>query len=159
GALDWEEDPVECLESWEATRTSDGFETVTAGKLRVLPVQREEEMPPGFQQVKLLEGQGWGDGQHPSTWLCLDFLDEVIQGGEEEVVDYGTGSGVLAAAAALLGAKHVTAVDVDIDILDHAKQNFLVRMLYDVACFFQAYPPLSYSAKQNFLVRMLYDVA
>lgn len=42
------------------------------------------------------------------------------------MVDYGTGSGVLATAAALLGAKHVTAVDLDVEILAHARQNFLV---------------------------------
>lgn len=52
-------------------------------------------------------------------------------GGEEEVVDYGTGSGVLATAAVLLGAKHATAVDVDFEILAHARQNFLVS-----CCFF-----------------------
>ncbi|CAN0434500.1 unnamed protein product, partial [Ectocarpus sp. 13 AM-2016] len=46
--------------------------------------------------------------------------------GGEEVVDYGTGSGVLAVAAAVLGAKHVTAVDIDVEILAHARQNFLV---------------------------------
>lgn len=50
------------------------------------------------------------------------------QGVEEEVIDYGTGSGVLATAAALLGAKHVTGVDVDFEILAHAKQNFLVSL-------------------------------
>lgn len=45
------------------------------------------------------------------------------------MVDYGTGSGVLATAAALLGAKHVTAVDLDVEILAHARQNFLASEL------------------------------
>lgn len=69
-----------CLESWEATASSDGFETVAIGKMLVSPVQRYEDTPPGFQQMKLLEGQGWGDGEHPSTWMCLDFLERVLQG-------------------------------------------------------------------------------
>lgn len=43
-----------------------------------------------------------------------------------EVIDYGTGSGVLATAAALLGAKGVIGVDIDVEILEHARQNFLV---------------------------------
>lgn len=41
-------------------------------------------------------------------------------------MDYGTGSGVLATAAAVLGAEHVTAIDIDVEILVHARQNFLV---------------------------------
>ena len=47
-------------------------------------------------------------------------------GSVREVIDYGTGSGVLATAAALLGAEHVTAVDLDSEVLAHAGQNFLV---------------------------------
>lgn len=42
------------------------------------------------------------------------------------MVDYGTGSGVLAAAAVLLGAEHVVAIDIDFEVLIHARQNFLV---------------------------------
>lgn len=70
----------------------------------------------------------------PLLLLCL-FLFSVyylfiylcIFAGGEEVVDLGTGSGVLAVAAAVLGAKHVVAVDIDVEILIHARQNFLVR--------------------------------
>ncbi|CAN0496938.1 unnamed protein product, partial [Ectocarpus sp. 12 AP-2014] len=128
GSLDWEEGPAECFHQWEATRSSEGFDTVTMRRLQISAVQRREEQVPsprGLRSVKLLEGQGWGDGEHPSTWMCLDFLESAVKGGEE-VVDYGTGSGVLAAAAAVLGAKHVTAVDIDVEILAHARQNFLV---------------------------------
>lgn len=56
----------------------------------------------------------------------------VIAGGED-VVDYGTGSGVLAAAAAVLGAERVVALDIDVEILVHARQNFLVRFLVDTS--------------------------
>lgn len=45
------------------------------------------------------------------------------------MVDYGTGSGVLAAAAVLLGAEHVVAVDIDFEVLTHARQNFLVSLI------------------------------
>ncbi|CAM9207890.1 unnamed protein product [Ascophyllum nodosum] len=48
-------------------------------------------------------------------------------GSVREVIDYGTGSGVLATAAALLGAEHVTAVDLDSEVLAHAGQNFLIN--------------------------------
>ncbi|CAN0127372.1 unnamed protein product, partial [Ectocarpus fasciculatus] len=128
GSLDWEEGPADCFHQWEATRSSEGFDTITLRRLQISPVQRREELvtsPRGLRSVKLLEGQGWGDGEHPSTWMCLDFLETAVEGGEE-VVDYGTGSGVLAAAAAVLGAEHVTAIDIDVEILVHARQNFLV---------------------------------
>lgn len=45
------------------------------------------------------------------------------------MVDYGTGSGVLTAAAVLLGAEHVAAIDIDFEVLIHARQNFLVRLI------------------------------
>lgn len=76
---------MECLESWEATRSSDGFETVVIGTLRVMPVQRFEEAVPGCHDVRLLEGAGWGDGAHPSTWMCLDFLERTIRGKGKEI--------------------------------------------------------------------------
>jgi len=52
---------------------------------------------------------GWGTGCHPTTRLCLEWLSDVIQGGEH-VLDFGCGSGVLAAGALALGASKVTAV-------------------------------------------------
>lgn len=78
--LDWDEGPVECCNSWEAAAASEGFNTLCLRRLQVMPVQRDEETPAGFHQMKLLEGQGWGDGEHPSTWLCLDFLEMMIRG-------------------------------------------------------------------------------
>lgn len=71
---------MECSESWEAAAVSDGFETVYLQKLQVSPVQRAEDPPAGFHQMKLLEGQGWGDGEHPSTWMCLEFLEKTVRG-------------------------------------------------------------------------------
>lgn len=58
---------------------------------------------------------GWGTGCHPSTRLCLEFLSDELRGGEA-VLDYGTGSGVLAIASLRLGASRVTAVDVDAEV-------------------------------------------
>lgn len=65
---------------------------------------------------------GWGTGCHPTTRLCVEFLSAQLVGGET-VLDYGTGSGVLAIAALRLGASYVTAVDVDAEALVTAAQN------------------------------------
>lgn len=62
--------------------------------------------------IELDPGMAFGTGQHETTQLCLDFLEEMIQPGVA-VVDVGTGSGILAIAAAKLGASSVWAGDND----------------------------------------------
>ena len=79
--------------------------------------------PPALRIVVRLDpGLAFGTGTHPSTQLCLRFLDQHIRGGER-VLDYGCGSGILAIAAAKLGAAQVDGVDVDPQALDTACAN------------------------------------
>lgn len=67
-------------------------------------------------------GLAFGTGSHPSTRLCLEWLCENIQG-NETLLDYGCGSGILAIAAARLGASHVLGVDIDASALNVARDN------------------------------------
>jgi ribosomal protein L11 methyltransferase len=62
--------------------------------------------------VRLDPGLAFGTGSHPTTRLCLRWLREAVRGGES-LLDYGCGSGILAIAAAKLGAADVVGVDVD----------------------------------------------
>lgn len=62
--------------------------------------------------VMLDPGLAFGTGTHPTTWLCLEWLDAHPPAGKA-AIDFGCGSGILAIAAALLGAEHVDAVDHD----------------------------------------------
>ena len=62
--------------------------------------------------LKLDPGLAFGTGSHPTTRLCLRWLDAHLQGGET-LLDYGCGSGILAIAAAKLGAARVEGVDID----------------------------------------------
>lgn len=66
----------------------------------------------GRAVVRLDPGLAFGTGTHPSTRLVLGFLDRCIRGGER-LLDYGCGSGILAIAAAKLGASRIDAVDLD----------------------------------------------
>lgn len=67
-------------------------------------------------------GRAFGTGAHPTTALCLQFLEKKICGGES-VVDYGCGSGILAIAALKLGAGQATGVDTDPVALEVAREN------------------------------------
>ena len=77
---------------------------------------------PGEMVIDLVPGLAFGTGQHQSTRLCLGLLAEQIRGGER-VLDVGTGSGILAVAAAKLGAGSVVAVDIDPLAVDAARQT------------------------------------
>lgn len=85
------------------------------------------EPDPGWPVVVRLDpGLAFGTGTHPTTALCLQWLDGLAIDGKR-VVDYGSGSGVLAVAAALKGASRVLAIDHDPQALeatmDNAKRN------------------------------------
>lgn len=78
--------------------------------------------PAGRVAVRLDPGLAFGTGAHPTTRLVLRFLEAGIRGGES-VLDYGCGSGILAIAAAKLGAARVDAVDLDPQALQTAADN------------------------------------
>ena len=72
--------------------------------------------------VRLDPGVAFGTGSHPTTRLCLAWLDENIRAGAS-VLDYGSGSGILGIAAAKLGAGMVVGVDIDPQALIAARAN------------------------------------
>jgi ribosomal protein L11 methyltransferase len=81
------------------------------------------EPPAGIAAaVRLDPGLAFGTGSHASTRLVLQFLERSLRGGES-VLDYGCGSGILAIAAAKLGARQVDAVDLDPQALEATEAN------------------------------------
>jgi ribosomal protein L11 methyltransferase len=82
-----------------------------------------QEPPPRTEAIVRLDpGLAFGTGSHPSTRLALRFLEQHVRGGER-VLDYGCGSGILAIAAAKLGAAQVDAVDVDEEAVQTTAAN------------------------------------
>ena len=67
-------------------------------------------------------GLAFGTGSHPTTRLCLQWLERTVRGGER-ILDYGCGSGILAIAALRLGARDALGVDVDPQALVVARAN------------------------------------
>jgi ribosomal protein L11 methyltransferase len=86
--------------------------------------------------VRLDPGLAFGTGSHPTTRLCLQWLDDHIQGGES-VLDYGCGSGILAIAAKRLGAGEVWGVDLDPHAVQTARDNAVMNGV-DISFFIPA---------------------
>jgi ribosomal protein L11 methyltransferase len=78
----------------------------------IVPSWVDHEPAPGQLVIRLDPGQAFGTGHHETTRLCLAALETTVRPGAE-VLDVGTGSGILAIAATLLGAASVHAIDID----------------------------------------------
>jgi ribosomal protein L11 methyltransferase len=78
--------------------------------------------------VELDPGMAFGTGLHPTTRLCVAALEASVQQGDQ-VLDIGTGSGVLAIVAAKLGASAVVATDIDPIAVDVTRENVLINGL------------------------------
>ena len=105
-------------ESWKQY-----FHTEKVGRRIVIqPSWEDYEAKAGEVVLRLDPGAAFGTGTHPTTALCLRAMEKILRPGMI-VFDVGTGSGVLAIAAAKLGAGQVTAVDYDPTALQVAREN------------------------------------
>lgn len=108
-------------EDWLA-RSRAQFGPMRAGE-RIWVVPSWCEPPDAAALVLRLDpGLAFGTGSHPSTRLALAWLERELRGGER-VLDYGCGSGILAIAAARLGAARVHAIDLDPVAIDLTREN------------------------------------
>ena len=102
--------------------TQSQFEPIRISqRLWIVPTWHTPSDPDAINIV-LDPGLAFGTGSHPTTRLCLRWLDENIGGGEN-VLDYGCGSGILAIAALKLGAARATGVDVDSQAVTASRDN------------------------------------
>jgi ribosomal protein L11 methyltransferase len=122
---------LDTLPTWEVAQveeqnwvqlTQSQFDPIkVTDRLWIVPSWHVEPDPAAINLV-LDPGMAFGTGSHPTTFLCLSWLCDTVQPGES-VLDYGCGSGILAIAAARLGAGRVVGVDIDDQALKAAADN------------------------------------
>ena len=99
---------------------------VRAGRLLI--VAADADAPPAA--LRLVDATAFGTGLHPTTALCLEALDEAMHTAvPEAVLDVGTGSGVLALGALMMGVPRALGIDVDDEALRVAAENARINAL------------------------------
>jgi ribosomal protein L11 methyltransferase len=108
-------------EDW-ANAWKEHFRVQRIGRIVIRPPWRRYRARAGEIVITLDPGMAFGTGQHPTTRMCLLALKDRLAPGVR-VLDLGTGSGILAIAAVLLGVSEVVALDIDPLAVDIAKAN------------------------------------
>ena len=111
--------------------TQSQFEPIEISKnLQIIPTWHYQNQSQQNSKVQIIldPGMAFGTGSHPTTHLCLNFLEYLQKFHEKstkifDVLDYGCGSGILGIAAAKFGAKNVVGVDIDKNAVKAAKFN------------------------------------
>lgn len=119
---------------WERTWL-DHFQPMNFGeRLSICPTGQSVEEPDRVI-LTLDPGLAFGTGTHPTTALCLEWLDSQMLN-DKTVIDYGCGSGILAIAALLLGAKQAICVDIDPQALTATMENATKNGVADrISCY------------------------
>jgi ribosomal protein L11 methyltransferase len=111
-------------QDWIATWKASVTPLSVTPRLTITPSWGRYAAEPGEQVVVLDPGMAFGTGHHETTRMCLELLDERLQRGDSPaVLDLGTGSGILAIAAAKLGAGRVVGSDIDPAAREVASHN------------------------------------
>lgn len=102
------------------------YKPIHTGRIVVVPNWIKYEPKDSETPIFIDSGMAFGTGEHETTRLCLELLGE-LEVADKEVLDIGTGSGILGIAAAALGAKSVFMSDLDIVAVESAKKNLALN--------------------------------
>lgn len=116
------------------------FKPIRVGtRLLIVPTWEDAASLPGDLVLRIDPGMAFGTGGHETTRLCLELLEKIMADGSiglaSSLLDLGTGSGILAMAASLLGAGRILALDIDPEAVEVARENLaLNEMAEKVEC-------------------------
>lgn len=119
-------------EDW-ANSWKQNFKPLQVGKkLMIVPTWEETMTGDDRHEIRLDPGMAFGTGGHETTRLCLEALELIIERSslpleQLKVLDLGTGSGILAIAAAKLGVRQIDAVDIDLQAVEVASENCILN--------------------------------
>jgi len=110
--------------------------TISVGPYQILSyndlLELHEDVVLPNNTIRLVDiRSGWGNGAHPTTQLCLDFVLSKIRR-DDVFLDYGCGSGILSILAAKLGASRCMSVDIDEDSLTATRTNAAMNGVAEV---------------------------
>lgn len=108
---------------WTAVARSQWTPLEVGRRWFLAPEWCADPTPAGRVRLVMRPAQACGTGLHPATQVCLEFMEEVVRPGAV-VLDVGTGSGLLAAAAAALGAGRIVACDIEEQAVREARARF-----------------------------------
>ena len=113
---------------WVA-RFRENFRAFDAGTFRIAPVwDLPAGLPAGRRVIVVDPGRAFGTGTHETTRLCLRGLERIFaERAVDALLDGGTGTGILAIAATLLGARHVVATENDPDAVANAREHLALN--------------------------------
>ena len=122
---------IEELRDWVAAARDLLPPLAVGARFFLVPEWRDDPTPPGRFRITINPGMAFGTGVHETTQLCLEAIEQYLRPGMT-VLDVGTGSGILAEAAGLLGASRVFACDIDPVAVEIARQR--VRLSFVGSC-------------------------
>ena len=121
---------------WEREWLRD-FHAMRFGRRLWVCPHHEQVTEPGAVVVRMDPGLAFGTGTHPTTALCLEWLDGHVQSGQR-MIDFGCGSGILAVAAVKLGASTVSCFDIDPQALIATRDNARANEVHSQVALFES---------------------
>ncbi|HEX9330399.1 MAG TPA: 50S ribosomal protein L11 methyltransferase [Anaerolineales bacterium] len=117
------------MEAWKQH-----YKPILIGERLVIVPAWMDSPDPNRVAIKIDPGMAFGTGTHPTTQLCLEFMEAIVGADGHpplSVIDVGCGSGILSIAAIKLGAKSALGVDIDTDSIVNARENAKANSIGD----------------------------